>query len=212
MYNPYEILGLTSSATLSEVDRAYNDLRRKYQADRYEIGIKGDQAAEKLQQIELAYYDIKIDKSSAQHKNNEQAGSNSSFNDSEFGRIEELIKSGDINAAQEALDNVSVKDAEWHYVQSIIFYSKNWYLESKKQLEMAVSIEPNNVKYSNSLKKLNQIIASGTISPDQMRTTSRPINDGQYVNNNGSCTGSCCGDMCLANICCRLGGCMPCNL
>lgn len=212
MYNPYEILGLPNNATLQQVDSAYNELRRQYLADRYELGEKGDRAAEKLQQIELAYYDIKTDISSREKQSQSYNSTASNASEAEYYRIEGLIKAGDLNSAQAALDNILIKDAEWHYIQSIIYYSKNWFLESKKQLEMAIAIEPNNEKYSNSLKKLNQIIASGTISPDQMRTTSRPVNDGQYArNNNGTCTGSCCGDMCLANCCCQLTNCMPCK-
>ena len=109
------------------------------------------------------------------------------------------LQNGDINKAQEMLDNLTPRTAEWHYLQSIVFYKKNWFLESKKQLEFALSLDPQNMKYKNSLEKLNKILASNAVPPEQMRTTSA-------LAGNGTCTGSCCGDVCLANLCCECCG------
>ena len=45
-YNPFEILGLTPTATRDEVDVRYNELRQKYQADRFLPGEAGEEASE----------------------------------------------------------------------------------------------------------------------------------------------------------------------
>ena len=117
------------------------------------------------------------------------------------------LQNGDINKAQEMLDNLTPRTAEWHYLQSIVFYKKNWFLESKKQLEFALSLDPQNMKYKNSLEKLNKILASNAVPPEQMRTTSAPAGNGYTAPaGNGTCTGSCCGDVCLANLCCECCG------
>ncbi len=80
-------------------------------------------------------------------------GDASSYN---YEDIELLIKKGDVSGAQSKLDDITDRNAEWHYLQSVIFYKKNWMNESKKQLEIALSIEPHNAKYSEDYAKLKQ--------------------------------------------------------
>lgn len=201
-YNAYEILGLTSSATREQVDEKYQQLRNKYQRDRFLPGEEGERAAEKLQQIEIAYRDILI----SLEDNNQQQSEGS---DSDYSAIQEQISNGNLDEAQALLDKKVSRDAEWHYLQAIVFYKRSWFLESKKQLEFACQLDPNNQRYADSLTKLTKILASNTISPDQMRTTSSPVDNGfGFGANNGTCTGTVCGDICAANLCCNcLTGC-----
>ncbi|MBQ2710835.1 MAG: J domain-containing protein [Clostridia bacterium] len=202
-YNAYEILGLPTNASMEQVEARYKELRAQYQRDRFLPGEEGEEACERLQQIEVAYRDILTSRE-------EQNQSRDFFDDNDYTQIQELISTGRLEEAQALLDERSVRDAEWHYIQSILFYKRNWFLESKKQLELACQMDPNNARYRQSLEKLTRILASNTISPDQMRTTSRPTND-NYSNmgaGNGTCTGSSCGDCLLCNACCNCMQCM----
>lgn len=202
IYNPYEILGLTSSATRDEVEAKYNELRAKYQADRFLPGDAGEEASEKLQQIEVAYRDIL-------QSYEEQKQTETFTQDEDYTEIQKLISNNQLDQAQAKLDERVVRDAEWHYVQSILFYKRNWFLESKKQLELACQMDPNNARYKQSLEKLTKILASNTISPDQMRTSSSSTSSGPYVGSgNGSCTGSHCLDCMMCNMCCDCMQCM----
>ncbi|MCM1533046.1 MAG: hypothetical protein NC099_00155 [Corallococcus sp.] len=201
-YNAYEILGLTASASREEIDARYKELRDKYQRDRFLPGEEGEEASEKLQQIEVAYRDILL--SIEESKQADDFASDDSYS-----AIQNLISEGKLDEAQALLDERETRDAEWHYVQSILFYKRNWFLESKKQLELACQIDPNNARYKQSLEKLTKILASNTISPDQLRTTSRPMDDGPRVGaGNGTCTGSSCMDCLLCNTCCNCMSCM----
>ena len=202
IYNAYEILGLSENASREEIDARYYELRDKYQRDRFLPGDEGEEASEKLQQLEVAYRDILISRQEA-----EQA---SSFTeDSDYSVIQELITANKLDEAQAKLDERVTRDAEWHYLQSIVFYKRNWFLESKKQLELACQMEPDNTRYRQSLEKLTKILASNTISPDQLRTTSRPTNEGTRMGaGNGTCTGSSCMDCLLCNACCNCCQCM----
>ncbi len=74
----------------------------------------------------------------------------------DYSEIEALIKKGDVAGAQVKLDDVTDRNGEWHYLQSVIFYKKNWMNESKKQLEIALSLEPHNAKYADDYAKLKQ--------------------------------------------------------
>ena len=202
IYNAYEILGLTESATREEIDARYYELRDRYQKDRFLPGDEGEEASEKLQQLEVAYRDILTTLAEAEQSQDFRE-------DTDYGAIQELITSNKLDEAQKMLDERVTRDAEWHYMQSILFYKRNWFLESKKQLELACQMEPDNARYKQSLEKLTKILASNTISPDQLRTTSRPIDDGPRVGaGNGTCTGSACADCLLCNACCNCCQCM----
>ena len=72
--------------------------------------------------------------------------------------MEELIKDGNIQDAQRVLDGFNERGAQWHYLQSVVFYRKNWMNESKKQLEIAIQLEPDNEKYKETYRKLNEKI------------------------------------------------------
>lgn len=201
-YNAYEILGLSHLASREQIDQRYQELRAKYQKDRFLEGDAGEEAAENLQKIEVAYRDILFALEEKQQQEQTQQPT-------DYATVEQLIKDNNLDKAQEMLDNVIIRDAEWHYLQSVLFYKRNWFLESKKQLEMATKLDPSNERYQRSLEKLTKILASNTINPDQMRTTSRPVDDGPRVGaGNGTCTGSACGDCLLCNACCNCMQCM----
>ncbi|HIU90826.1 MAG TPA: DnaJ domain-containing protein [Candidatus Fimimonas merdipullorum] len=201
-YNPYEILGIAENATPQEIEEKYLQLREKYQKDRFLPGEAGEEASEKLQQIEVAYRDILLAK--------EESKQTQDFKEEEdYSEIQQMIMNNRLDDAQTKLDNRVTRDAEWHYIQSILFYKRNWFLESKKQLELACQMEPDNQRYKQSLEKLTKILASNTISPDQLRTTSRPVDNGPRVGaGNGTCTGSWCMDCILCNACCDCMQCM----
>ena len=201
-YNAYEILGLSHLASREQIDQRYQELRAKYQKDRFLEGDAGEEAAENLQKIEVAYRDILFALEEKQQQEQTQQPT-------DYATVEQLIKDNNLDKAQDVLDNVIIRDAEWHYLQSVLFYKRNWFLESKKQLEMATKLDPSNERYQRSLEKLTKILASNTINPDQMRTTSRPVDDGPRVGaGNGTCTGSACGDCLLCNACCNCMQCM----
>lgn len=147
MQEYYKILGLSENASVEEVERAYNALKTKYSKDRFLEGEAGNEAAKMLTKVETAYYEIMASKNT---NGNEDAFS------TDFSQVEIAIKEGKINNAQKMLDDISNRNAEWHYLQSVIFYKKNWTNESKKQLEIAMNMEPHNTKYSSAYEKLKQ--------------------------------------------------------
>lgn len=144
MQEYYEILGLSVNATDEEIENAYKTLKNKYSRERFLEGEEGNIAARNLTRLETAYEEIK--NSRAFEKTDEDRG--------DYAEITRLIKEGKLDVAQGKLDVSSERSAEWHYLQSVIFYKKNWVNESKKQLEIALSLEPDNAKYKNSYEKL----------------------------------------------------------
>lgn len=201
-YNGYEILGLPETATDEELEARYKQLRAELQKDRFLPGEEGEEASEKLQRLEVVYRDIVAEREEAKQKNDKTETS-------DLFEIQTLIKENKLDEAQSKLDLCETQDAEWHYVQSILFYKRNWFLESKKQLELACQMNPDNKRYKQSLEKLTKILASNTISPDQLRTSSRPADSGPTVGaGNGTCSGNSCVDCLLCNACCNCASCM----
>ena len=142
-----EILGLSEGATLEDVKNAYETLRAKYLEERFMDGEVGNNAANMLNKIQTAYEELTMEMS-------ESAFGNEDSGDS-LKRVEELLKEGNIQDAQRALDNFNERSAHWHYLQSVVFYRKNWMNESKKQLEIAIQLDPENAKYKETYRKLN---------------------------------------------------------
>ncbi len=203
----YKMLNLTSNASIEEVEQAYQTLKEKYKADRFLEGEAGNEAARRLTEIETAYNAIK--NYNAQQINEEKSGTL-------FLEIEAALKSGDVTTAQQKLDLFDERNAEWHYLQSVVFYKKNWINESKKQLEIAVDMAPDVQKYKDALTKMTETVnraneqAKTNSSSYKQTTSSDTSNDAMYGEEQqlggGSCMEWCCQMLAcnlLLNCCCN---------
>lgn len=145
----YKVLGLAETATDEELNETYKTLLEKYKEDRWLEGEAGNEAAKMLTKIEVAYREITAArKQSAKTEAGESSGK-------AFENVTTLLKEGKVNEAQAKLDEFNERSAEWHYLQSVVFYKKNWTNESKKQLEIAMQMDPSCVKYREAYGKLN---------------------------------------------------------
>lgn len=144
----YELLGLDESVSDEELRARYLELRKRCQNDMFLEGEAGNAAARMLTDVQNAYDGI-----CDYRKENSEAEKQSKASDS-FARIDSLIKSGDLTAAQSALDEFDDRSAEWHYYQAIVFYKKNWINESKKQLEIAMQMNEGEEKYKRAYEKM----------------------------------------------------------
>lgn len=198
MQEYYEVLGLSENATDEEIEAAYNTLKSKYIKDRFLEGEEGNIAAKNLTKLEIAYEEIK--NSRLNQKTAETRG--------DYAEISRLIKEGKLDVAQGRLDAFSERDAEWHYLQSVVFYKKNWLNESKKQLEIALSLDPNNAKYKESYAKLK---AKMQYAENQFHSGnagySTSAGRGQMGGDECGTMADCCATWCcmnmLCNGCCR---------
>ena len=198
----YQILGIDEGATQEEIETAYKTLKEKYSKERFSEGEVGNKAARELTKVETAYYEI---------MNSKQTKSERSEDMSSFVDIEILIKNGDISLAQQKLDDINERNAEWHYLQSVIFYKKNWLNESKKQLEIALNMEPHNPKYAENYTRLKE----------KMEFNNRQFNGGYYGNQQyqgqadnrqmGGTDSNGCVDYCMTMCCMNMMLNMCCN-
>ena len=204
MQEYYKILNLSENATNEEIETAYKELKEKYQRERFLEGEEGNLAAKNLTKLENAYQIIK----SSRIKTDEMGDSKIDFSE-----VEKYLREGNISKAQEVLDDISNRNAEWHYLQSVIFYKKNWMNESKRQLEIAMNLEPNNSKYTDAFMKLKQRIEfneqrfhSGNNANYNGSNNPNNTQDRQMGNAGGDCFSFCatwcCMEM-LCSVCCR---------
>ena len=144
----YSVLGLTPDVSDDELDNVYYKLKAQLEEDRFLDGEAGNVAARKLTELKAAYYEIKEFR-----KERKNGGAEDLFK-----LVDEALKAGDLVKAQQYLDCFNERGAEWHYLQSVVFYKKNWMNESKKQLEIAIQMDSANEKYKKALDRLNEKI------------------------------------------------------
>ncbi len=193
-----EILGLEEGATAEMIEEAYRSLRDKYREERFMEGEVGNNAAKMLSKIETARNELLAEL-------NEGGASDGGAS---FSRVEELIKAGDLQEAQRVLDSFNERNAHWHYLQSVLFYRKNWVNESKKQLEIAMQLDPENGKYKDAYQKLNDKMAYDAAN-HKNEGANQSVYQGQTMNAGADdqMGGSFCMD-CLQ--CCMLNACINC--
>lgn len=204
MKDPYSILGLTPEADEEELKARYEELKAQYGEQRFKSGAEGNEGARKLSELESAWVLISADLEKKKDKRE--------FGDGDYGAIDNLIKQGSYDDAQARLDAISDRTAQWHYLQSIIYYKREWLSDSRKQLAIAVSMEPNNSTYKTALDKLDLVMGNPnadarTMGADPNMPPPQPQQqqDGQMCG--GNALSNCCLAYCITDCCCSMTRC-----
>lgn len=203
--NPFVILGVDKNATQSEILEAYKQKRAYYQAHVFDEGESGAQAASMLNQLDDAYQqamEMAVESATVTGEG-----------ESAYEQVKQAIRSKDIETAQKLLDDMYYRGAEWHYYQSVVFYEKNWLNDTKKQLEIALQMDPQNEKYQHALDNLKKKIdgsrpydkegAQGVYNADSTQT------DRTYTQRDGAVADgicSACQALWCADCCCECMG------
>ncbi|MDE7159203.1 MAG: DnaJ domain-containing protein, partial [Clostridiales bacterium] len=142
----YELLNVDENASDEEVKEAYRTLKKKYNEDMWLDGEAGTNAAQMIAKLDAAYEDIMSER---------RTRGTATDGDNAFAEVSAAIRKGEISRAQTLLDGFNERNAEWHYLQSVVYYKKNWMNESKKQLEIALQMDGGNAKYKEAYEKLS---------------------------------------------------------
>ncbi len=196
----YDVLGIDEYATDREVSEAYFALRKKYQEERFYEGEAGNEAAKKLTEVDNAYDEI------TKYRREHGTGSNAEL----YKKVDAAIKAADYKEAQEILDSFDERGAEWHYLQAVVYYKKGWTNESKKQLELALNLDPDNAKYKETYNRMLESIKSTSTS--STNTSWNRSGSGNYTNTQDTSTydePQMGGDSCT-EFCCRMAICNMC--
>ncbi len=150
MNNPYEVLGISKNATDDEINTAYRKLVKQYHPDKYVGNPLADLAAEKIKEINEAYDSVMNERRNKANNFNNSQSYNTSGNQSsnaDYNKIRALINQGRLNEAQMLLNNISIRDAEWHFLMGMLLKSKGWYDMAYQHLNRAASLDPSNQEY-----------------------------------------------------------------
>lgn len=169
--DPYKVLGVTPSTSDDDVKRAYRDLARKYHPDNYINNPLADLAQEKMKEINEAYDAIMRQRSGGSGNGSTSAGGQSynyGYNGGQqqsssgqnragnamYNQIRNAISVGNIGMAEEMLQRMSTRDAEWHFLMGSVCYRKGWFDEASQEFNTACSMDPANTEYRNALNML----------------------------------------------------------
>lgn len=196
-YRNYEILEVEESATDEEIKASYERLKAKYNEEKWQEGEAGNEAARALDRLEAAYREVTDER---RQKENAANGADS------YEAVAKAIKAGNIPLAQELLDGFNERSAEWHYLQSVVYYKKNWLVDSKKQLEIAIQMDGANAKYRDAYEKLKAQTDYASQTGGAPNINPNPAPESEMGGNwCSSCASMCYTYMCvncLFSLCC----------
>lgn len=203
MKDPYQVLGVPSTASDEEVKKAYRNLARKYHPDNYHDNPLADLAQERMKEINEAYESIQSQRkgNAGSHSSgyagygysNATSGYGASYGTSGFQRVRMAISQGNLNLAEELLNASSDHNAEWNFLKGAVCYHRGWMDEAKRYYQTALQMEPDNPEYQQALD-----IAEGR------QATYRPNGFGNMTT--GECGNANCMRFCSILLCCNLLG------
>lgn len=209
--DPFMILGVSDNVTQNELYEAYRTERAKYESKRFELGEEGTKACEKLDEIESAYREA--DEILKSRYVIEDAPTSSKIDVEEdfptLGRVDELVKQKRYAEAQAVLNRISYRDAEWNFLQSIVFYAQGRTRDAEYYLRTAVEMDPANAKYKDAYSRM---VNRATTNPHDSYYANN--DDRSYRNSNvdyGTQRGAmspcdCCQGLICADCCCECMG------
>ncbi len=203
MTDPYQVLGVSPSATDEQIKNAYRELARKYHPDNYANNPLADLAQEKMKEINEAYDQIQRQRKQQQSSRSGQGYSQGGYSQSGYSRgyagqggsqfadIRQLLNANRVSDAEELLEGIpqSRRDAEWYFLRGRVFYVRGWLDQAYSYYVRANQMSPGNAEYQTALNQLMW-----------QRNTGRPA--GGYGDYRNVQTGGASGcDMCMGLIC-----------
>ncbi|MBO5312686.1 MAG: DnaJ domain-containing protein [Clostridia bacterium] len=156
MRNPYEVLGISETATNEEVRAAYRELAKKYHPDNYIDSPLADMAEERMKEINEAYDEILrrrtsgSESSTGGRKSDTSGGFSSGGYDPVYSQVRTAINNRDYRTAENLLNNIdqTKRGAEWFFLKGCILVHKGYYFDALRYIERACELDPGNTEYS----------------------------------------------------------------
>ncbi len=198
MKDPYQVLGISPSATDEEIKDAYRALVKKYHPDKFADSDLAELANEKMKEVNAAYDEIQKQRSGgSQSRSNAGGGFNpGSRSTSEFyARVRQFINMGSIFEAEQMLVSTpnEKRGAEWNYLYACVMVKKGYYADAQRYFDLACSMEPDNREY----RTARDAFRARSEQNGAYRT---------YQHSGGCCDLDCCTSLICADCCCECMG------
>lgn len=202
MKDPYQILGVSPTATDDEIKAAYRNLARKYHPDKYRDTDLAEMAGEKMKEINAAYDEIQKLRSgqftgrtggqSGQYGQYGQYGGQGYTGGNAYVYIRQLINARRLDEASRMLVNMpeDQRGAEWNYLMGVVAANRGHFVDAQHFFETASGMEPSNNEYRDAV--------------DRLRNGNANFGGGQPGNRGCSFCDMCAAFMC-ADCCCDMG-------
>ena len=179
MRDPYQVLGVSPTASDDEIKKAYRDLARKYHPDNYHDNPLADLAQERMKEINEAYEAVQSQRkrgsaassAASGYGRNPYGGSYGSYSGTyggsysgPYARVRMAIQQGNLNLAEELLNASPNHNAEWNFLKGVICTRRGWADEAIRYYQTAVRLDPNDEEYRRALDMAEG--RSATYRPD----------------------------------------------
>lgn len=203
--DPYQVLGVSPTASDEEIKKAYRELARKYHPDKYRDSDLKDVATEKMKEINAAYDAIRDMRANGGNAQNAQGGyqnagangyGNAYSTNPRYAEIRRLINAGNISLAEQKLGEIDAGDrgAEWNFLMGCVALRKGAYIDAQNYFDRACAMDPRNPEYRN--------------ARDTMRQRAYGYGNGyRTTETRGGCSGcDICQGLICADCCCECMG------
>ncbi|MDE6953704.1 MAG: J domain-containing protein [Erysipelotrichales bacterium] len=198
--NPYQVLGLSPSASDDEVKKAYRNLSKKYHPDSNIGSPHQAEYTKKFKEVQTAYKTIMDDRKRGftnqtygSQQSTSSAGGYQYINDQQaYQEAAAYIQAQRYNEAMNILNMIRMKNSMWFYYAAIAEHGLGNNIRAQEYAKTAVDMEPMNMQY---ILLYNQL--SG--AQQQYHTTS------QTYGNNMNMLSYCYSILmcnCMLNMCC----------
>lgn len=212
MGNPYEVLGVSPSATDEEVKKAYRALSRKYHPDANVNNPHKEQAEERFKEIQQAYNQIMHEKQQGFDASQGYGGFTGGYRGNGTGgrayryygnRTQEnpqmqaaanYLANRCYQEALNVLEHISEHSARWYYYSAVAHAGLGNNVTASEYAQQAVRMEPSNLEYRQLMQQLN---FGGTWYSSMGESYGRPYEGfGRFCMSMvmmNMCFGCCCG-------------------
>ncbi len=192
------MLGVDRNASIEDIKKAYKELVKKYHPDRYRDNPLKDLADEKLAEINDAYEYIMANYDK-QRSNYSDSSSTYGGYDPEFQRIRGYINIQNFALAEQELNRIGTRNAEWYFLMGVVLINRGNYSEGYGYIQKAADMDPYNQEYKDALSQINSSYRAAN---------RRYYNAPEDSTDRNFCTDCCTACACLActDACCECFG------